>query len=110
MQEFAAQQLDKVEIMIMSACDTANFSANGAEFESFATMAQKQGAKAILGTLWSVADVSTSKFMREFYWHYQIKKTDKAEAIRKAQIIVAGDKDYAHPFFWAPFVLFGNWK
>lgn len=110
MQEFASQQLDNVEIMIMSACDTANFSASGAEFESFATMAQKQGAKAILGTLWSVADISTSKFMREFYWFYQIKKTDKAEAIRKAQILVANDKKYSHPFFWAPFVLFGNWK
>ncbi|HEX9961984.1 MAG TPA: CHAT domain-containing protein [Pyrinomonadaceae bacterium] len=110
MQEFAGQHLNNVEIMIMSACDTANFSADGAEFESFATMAQKQGAKAILGTLWSVADSSTSKFMREFYWFYQIKKTDKAEAIRKAQISVAADKKYSHPFFWAPFVLFGNWK
>jgi CHAT domain-containing protein len=48
--------------------------------------------------------------MREFYWFYQIKKTDKAEAIRKAQIIVAADKNFSHPFFWAPFVLFGNWK
>lgn len=110
MQEFSRQQLDNVEIMIMSACDTANFSPDGAEFESFATMAQKQGAKAILGTLWSVADISTSKFMREFYWFYQIKKTDKAEAIRKAQIVVAADKNFSHPFFWAPFVLFGNWK
>ncbi|HEX8734029.1 MAG TPA: CHAT domain-containing protein, partial [Pyrinomonadaceae bacterium] len=110
MQEFANQQLDNVEIMIMSACDTANFSRDGAEFESFAAMAQKQGAKAILGTLWSVADISTSKFMREFYWFYQIKKTDKAEAIRKAQITVASDKNFSHPFFWAPFVLFGNWK
>jgi CHAT domain-containing protein len=110
MQEFASQHLDNVEIMIMSACDTANFSTDGAEFESFATMAQKQGAKAILGTLWSVADVSTSKFMREFYWFYQIKKMDKAEAIRRAQISVSGDKNFSHPFFWAPFVLFGNWK
>lgn len=110
MQDFASQHLDNVEIIIMSACNTANFSADGAEFESFATMAQKQGAKAILGTLWSVADISTSKFMREFYWFYQIKKTDKAEAIRKAQISLASDKKFAHPFFWAPFVLFGNWK
>jgi CHAT domain-containing protein len=110
MQDFSSQRLDNVEIIIMSACDTANFSASGAEFESFATMAQKQGAKAILGTLWSVADISTSKFMREFYWFYQIKKTDKAEAIRRAQLSVARDKNFAHPFFWAPFVLFGNWK
>jgi len=110
MRDFSLQRLDNVEMIIMSACDTANFSSSGAEFESFVTMAQKQGTKAILGTLWSVADISTSKFMREFYWFYQIKKMDKAEAVRKAQISVAGDKRFAHPFYWAPFVLFGNWK
>ena len=110
MQDFSSQRLDNVEIIIMSACDTANFSPSGAEFESFATMAQKQGAKAILGTLWSVADISTSKFMREFYWFYQIKKTDKAEAIRRAQISVSREQNFAHPFFWAPLVSFANCK
>jgi CHAT domain-containing protein len=110
MQTFSKQQLDNTEILIMSACNTANFSSDGAEFESFATMAQKQGAKAVIGTLWSVADDSTSKFMTEFYRLFELKKLDKAEAIRLAQINVSRNKNYSHPFYWSPFVLFGNWK
>ncbi len=110
MQTFSAQKLNNVEVLIMSACNTANFSPDGSEFESFAMMAQKQGAKSVIGTLWSVADVSTSVFMTEFYGLYNNKKLDKAEAIRQAQIIVSKNKKYSHPFYWSPFVLFGNWK
>jgi CHAT domain-containing protein len=110
MQTFSTQQLNNVEILIMSACDTANFSPDGSEFESFAMMAQKQGAKSVIGTLWSVADVSTSIFMTDFYRFYEIDKLDKAEAIRQAQIAVAKNIKYSHPFYWSPFVLFGNWK
>lgn len=110
MQLFSTQKLNEVEILIMSACNTANFSPDGSEFESFAMMAQKQGAKSVIGTLWSVADVSTSVFMTEFYRFYSKDKLDKAEAIRKAQIFVSKNKRYSHPFYWSPFVLFGNWK
>ncbi|HQU85276.1 MAG TPA: CHAT domain-containing protein, partial [Pyrinomonadaceae bacterium] len=110
MQTFSKQQLGNTEILIMSACNTANFSSDGSEFESFATMAQKQGAKAVIGTLWSVADVSTSKFMTEFYRLFEIEKYDKAEALRLAQINLAKNANYSHPFYWSPFVLFGNWK
>jgi CHAT domain-containing protein len=110
MQTFSAQKLNNVEVLIMSACNTANFSPDGSEFESFAMMAQKQGAKSVIGTLWSVADVSTSVFMTEFYGLYNNNKLDKAEAIRQAQIVVSKNKKYSHPFYWSPFVLFGNWK
>jgi CHAT domain-containing protein len=110
MQTFSAQKLNNVEVLIMSACNTANFSPDGSEFESFAMMAQKQGAKSVIGTLWSVADVSTSVFMTEFYRFYNNDKLDKAEAIRQAQIVVSKNKKYSHPFYWSPFVLFGNWK
>ncbi len=110
MATFSGQELHNVEVLIMSACNTANFSPDGAEFESFAAMAQKQGAKAVIGTLWSVADVSTSIFMTEFYRFYEINRLDKAEAIRKAQSNVFKQKQYSHPYYWSPFVLFGNWK
>ena len=110
MQTFSKQRLNNTEILIMSACNTASFSPDGSEFESFAAMAQKQGAKGVIGTLWSVADDSTSKFMTEFYRLFELKKLDKAESLRQAQMIVFRNKNYSHPFYWAPFVLFGNWK
>ena len=32
----------------------------------------------------------------------------RAEALRRAQLTLAADKDTSHPFFWAPFVLVGD--
>ncbi len=77
-----------VELLTLSACDTAvgDADANGKEIESFGVIAQQNGAKAVMATLWPVADESTSKFMAEFY---RLKKENpqmtKAEAIRLAQ-------------------------
>lgn len=77
-----------VELLTLSACQTgvSTGDANGREVESLGMLAQKKGAKAVLATLWKVADESTSLFMTEFY---RIKKANptmnKAEAIRLAQ-------------------------
>ncbi len=107
--EFAAQHLEKVELLTLSACDTANLKLTDS-FESFATMAQKRGAKAVLGTLWAVDDSSTTKFMREFYKAYQINKLDKTEALKVVQKSFISGKKYSHPFYWSTFALYGNWK
>ncbi|HKP67716.1 MAG TPA: tetratricopeptide repeat protein [Pyrinomonadaceae bacterium] len=77
-----------VELLTLSACQTAVSAgdATGREVESLGMLAQKKGAKAVLATLWKVADESTALFMAEFY---RIKKANptmnKAEAIRLAQ-------------------------
>ena len=82
-----------------------------------ATLAQNQGASAVLATLWPVIDPSTGHLMEGFYQTRQSKPgTSKAESLRQAQLRlldggvprIAGTP-YAHPYFWAPFVLYGNW-
>jgi len=124
-----------VDLLTLSACDTAvgNVGQDGKEIESFGVLAQRQGAKAIVATLWPVADISTGLLMREFYLRRVEGKT-KAVALQEAQIaLLKGhikkangttsdgtsnlpqtEKDpqapFAHPFFWAPFILIGNWK
>ncbi len=124
------------KLLTLSACETAigGKDAQGREIESFATLALKSGAKAILATLWPVADVSTGTFMQLFYQLRNKHKLSKAESLREVQKIfltgthntkiqeletrgvdVAGDENtistdrsYAHPFYWAPFILMGN--
>jgi CHAT domain-containing protein len=130
-----------VDLLTLSACETAvGDNARGQEVEGLGALAQKQGAKAVLATLWPVADASTGIFMREMYRRRASDKLTKAEAIRqvqlgflKGQIGGAGEASvgagtdrgatgparaagaapattgYAHPFFWAPFILMGNW-
>jgi CHAT domain-containing protein/Flp pilus assembly protein TadD len=114
-----SQLFSKVELLTLSACNTATGGAGeGKEVEGFAVLTQRQGAEAIIATLWSVADQSTSRLMQDFYrLRERSPKMSKAEALRQAQLALlrpADQKDakapYAHPFYWAPFILIGNWK
>jgi len=140
-----------VDLLTLSACNTAvgNVGQEGKEFECFGVLAQRQGAKAIVATLWPVADISTSLLMKEFYMLRAGGKS-KAEALQEAQIALLKGRinsdhiatsinrsvasvdnkensdgegesrlhdfrrdpkaPFAHPFFWAPFILIGNWK
>lgn len=105
-----------VDLLALSACETAvggGQDSNGREVEGLAALAQKQGAKGVLATLWPVADDSTALLMRQFYEIREAKSgTTKADALRQAQLdLLRGDpkSPYVHPYFWAPFVLMGNW-
>ena len=134
-----------VELLTLSACNTATSGsgADGKEVEGFGVLAQRQGAKAVVASLWPVADRSTKNLMQEFY-RVRESKTNitKAEAMRQAQtkllrgeLQVTGDakaareilhnsdkavnqplfkvnskSPYAHPYYWAPFILIGNWR
>jgi len=104
-----------VDLLTLSACNTAigEPSSNGAEIEGFGALAQNKGASGVIATLWSVQDNSTSLFMQNMYRLHQKKKLSKAEALQKAQLLFIRDPKYAaysHPYFWAPFILMGNWK
>ena len=108
--------------------------------DPFVAIAEQAGAKAVLATLWPVADASTAALMRLLYQVHKVDRLDKADALRQAQLALlhgsanVGDTDiaargltrantsgaagnfkidpnapYAHPFYWAPFILMGNW-
>lgn len=83
-------RLDGIELLTLSACNTAMTSgnaSNGLEVEGFGALAQKQGVKSVLATLWAVADDSTGKLMTDFYRILETNpSTGKAEALRNAQI------------------------
>jgi CHAT domain-containing protein len=110
-----------VELLTLSACDTAmggGRNENGAEVEGFGALAQRQGAQAVLATLWPVADASTGVFMREMYGRRLGRSgMSKAEALRQAQLAflrrtgaaASLPEQFSHPYFWAPFILLGNW-
>jgi CHAT domain-containing protein/Tfp pilus assembly protein PilF len=132
-----------VDLLTLSACQTAvgGQNAAGQEVEGLGTLAQKQGAKSVIATLWPVADASTGQFMQRFYRLREGRNLSKAEALRQAQLgFIQGETSsdsneeskrggrsvgangleqaaypldpehpYAHPYYWAPFILMGNW-
>lgn len=127
--------LDDTELLTLSACQTgiSGAAGNGREVEGLATTAQLKGAKAVISSLWEVEDNSTGILMADFYrrWAGGLGTVMKVEALRQAQLdlltgnvapeLTAGERGFslakpsagvpfAHPYYWAPFVLTGNWK
>ncbi|MEO1402343.1 MAG: CHAT domain-containing protein [Cyanobacteria bacterium J06635_1] len=97
-----------LELLVLSACQTAAGDKRAAL--GLAGIALRSGARSTLATLWQVNDESTATLMGQFY--QQLAKTPgitKAEALRAAQLRLLKQPQYQHPFYWAPFVLVGNW-
>ena len=100
-------QENAIELLVLSACETATGDSRAAL--GLAGMAVRAGARSTLATLWSVNDRATSKLMGDFYQELSNKQLPKAEAVRQAQLTLLNNRWYRHPFYWAPYVLLGNW-
>ena len=96
-----------IELLVLSACQTAQGDKRAAL--GLAGVAVRSGARSTLASLWSVDDQSTSIFMLEFYKQLAKTNISKAEALRQAQISLLKQREFKHPFYWAPFVLVGSW-
>jgi CHAT domain-containing protein len=107
---FESVRLD-ADLVTLSACDTALGKEMGGEGLVGVTRAfQFAGARSVLASLWSVSDISTARFMKRFYRYLRSGKS-KDEALRLAQIDqIQGKPGAAHPFHWAAFELFGDWR
>ena len=68
------------------------------------------GATTVGVTLWSVADKPTAELMTDFYQRLLGPNPTPSDAMRKAQLAMISGKKYSAPFYWAPFVLVGEWK
>lgn len=68
------------------------------------------GAASVLLSLWQVSDESTCYLMENFYWHYVKNRQTKTRALQLAMQAVKARREWVHPFFWAPFVVMGDWR
>jgi CHAT domain-containing protein len=93
-----------IELLVLSACKTAVGDKRAAL--GLSGVAVQAGARSTLATLWSVDDESTANLMSQFYQELKAG-VNKAEALRRAQLAVFNQEK--SPYFWAPFVLVGNW-
>lgn len=107
LQEREGQQRSPIELLILSACQTAT--GDKRAVLGLAGVAVRSGARSTLATLWSVQDESTAHLIAQFYKSLSRPGVTKAEALRQAQLSLLQSTEYQHPFYWAPFVLVGNW-
>lgn len=94
-------------LLVLSACDTAQ--GDNQAVLGMAGLAVRSGAQATLATLWSVNDQATAAFIQQFYDGLVNHKLTKAGAIQYAQQQLIKMPAFQHPFYWAPFVLVGDW-
>ncbi len=128
------------ELLTLSACNTAvsGSAGDGREVDGLGILAQQKGAKSVVATLWAVNDESTGILMQNFYRLWITNAgMPKAEALRQGQLdflhgnvaakptsgprgFVPDKSDeqvmpdplapYTRPYYWAPFILIGNWN
>jgi CHAT domain-containing protein/predicted negative regulator of RcsB-dependent stress response len=95
-----------LELLVMSACETASGDDRAAL--GLAGVALRSGARSTVASLWPVDDQATSVLMDVFY--QQIKgRASKAKALQQAQLALMKQEGRDHPYFWASFILIGNW-
>ena len=113
--------------------------ADGSEVEGISGILQRKGAAAVLSTLWPVADESTEAFMSSFYaLRSKSPGVTKVQCLRQIQVAMiqgqlapgtgnkaasragatrstakvatqSNQRTWSHPYYWAPFILQGNW-
>jgi CHAT domain-containing protein len=102
------RQSQAIELLVLSACDTATGDDRAAL--GLAGLAVKSGARSTIATLWPVKDKAAALLMTQFYDNLQKPQTNKAEALRQAQLHLLRQTDFREPFFWSGVVLVGNWQ
>ena len=99
-----------IELLVLSACNTAQ--GDDEAILGLAGVAVRAGARSTIATLWGANDEATANLMGKFYNNLAADaQINKARALRQAQLELLAEEDsqYRHPYYWAPFVLIGNW-
>jgi CHAT domain-containing protein len=100
-------------LVMLSACETGLGKEKRGEGVIGLTRAfMYAGAPTVGVSLWSVADKSTAELMTDFYKRFlsTAAPASASGAMREAQLSMISAKKYSAPFYWAPFVLVGEWK
>ncbi|WP_138499321.1 CHAT domain-containing protein [Nostoc sp. PA-18-2419] len=104
---FRTQSKSIVELLVLSACQTAAGDSRAAL--GLAGAAVRAGARSTIASLWQIDDKSTAMFVSAFYQELKSGKITKAEAVHRAQLTLLKHPNYKAPSFWSSYVLIGNW-
>ena len=99
------------ELVVLSACNTAlGKPVKGEGLVGIVRGFMYAGAKRVVASHWKVDDEATGALMGRFYDEMLKQNRSPAAALRQAQLVVREQQRWQSPFFWAAFVLQGEWK
>jgi CHAT domain-containing protein len=101
-------QVNPIDLLSLSACQTAE--GDDRAPLGIAGAALRANAGSALGSLWPVDDSATRSLMVRFYELLAKEHQGKSRALQRAQSELLANPAFRHPFYWAPFVLVGDWK
>lgn len=99
-------------LVMLSACETGlGRERRGEGVMGLARAFMYAGSPTVGVTLWSVADKSTAELMTDFYKNLLGGPAPApSDAMRRARLRMIDGKRFSTPYYWAPFVLVGDWK
>lgn len=99
------------DLVVLSACRTAD--GQPIRGEGLVGLSQsffEAGASRLVASLWEVDDSATKELMVHFYKGLLEEKLPPTEALRRAQHLLLQSDLWNAPYYWAPFVLIGDWQ
>jgi CHAT domain-containing protein len=100
-----------VDLVVLSACRTAvGPEIRGEGLSALTRGFMYAGASRVLVSLWNVSDRGTARLMERFYQNFLHQKMRPAAALRAAQLEMLQDAGWKAPYYWAGFVLQGEWR
>jgi len=108
--EASALDLAGTELVVLSACETGVGTRVAREgVRGLRRALVLAGAETQVMSLWQVDDNATRDLMTRFYQNMYRKKLGRSEAMRQAQLSLLAEPARKHPFYWASFIVSGNW-
>jgi CHAT domain-containing protein len=99
------------DLVVLSACQTAlGKEVKGEGLVGLTRGFMYAGAPRVLVSLWNVSDEATAELMKRFYGNVLKEGLRPAAALRAAQVGLRKERRWQAPYFWAGFVLQGEWK
>jgi CHAT domain-containing protein len=97
--------------VVLSACDTGlGKEVKGEGLEGLTRGFMYAGARRVVVSLWNVNDKATAALMQRLYVGMLRSNKTPAAALRAAQIEMLRTRQWQSPYFWAAFVMQGEWK
>jgi CHAT domain-containing protein len=99
------------DLVVLSACQTAlGKEVLGEGLVGLARGFMLAGSTRVVASLWQVSDQATAEFMKGFYTAMVKEKLPASAALRVAQLEMRRQSRWVRPYYWAGFVLQGEWR
>jgi CHAT domain-containing protein len=99
------------DLVVMSGCETAlGRSVDGEGIIGLSRGFVVAGARRVVASLWKVDDLATAEMMQRFYTGMLVRHLPPAAALRSAQRQMAASARWGAPYYWAGFVIQGEWR